>query len=86
MFIPGMKLSQKYYFEIVQPIINQYFPGLKYSAGLIDYGSDVLGYDTKVSQDHQWGPRLSLFLSEEDICTVGDKLDKVLSEKLPSSF
>jgi hypothetical protein len=86
MFIPGIELSQKYYFEIVQPIISQYFPGLKYSAGLIDYGSDVLGYDTKVSQDHQWGPRLSLFLSEEDICSVGDKLDKVLSEKLPSSF
>lgn len=86
MFIPGMELSKKYYFEVVQPIIGQYFPELKYTAGLIDYGSDVLGYDTTTSQDHQWGPRLSVFISEEDICTVGEKLDKVLSEKLPSSF
>lgn len=86
MFIPGMELSRKYYIEIVEPIISKSFPSLKYTAGLIDYGSDVLGYDTKVSQDHQWGPRLSIFLSEEDICEVGEKLDRVLSEKLPPTF
>ena len=86
MFIPGMELSKKFYIEAVEPIINESFPSLKYTAGLIDYGSDVLGYDTEVSQDHQWGPRLSIFLSEEDLCVVGEKLDKVLSEKLPPTF
>jgi hypothetical protein len=86
MFIPGMELSRKFYSEAVEPIIRNSFPSLKYAAGLIDYGSDVLGYDTKVSQDHQWGPRLSLFLSEEDISGVGGKLDNVLSENLPATF
>ncbi len=81
-----MELSRKFYTEAVEPIIRKAFPNLKYTAGLIDYGSDVLGYDTNVSQDHQWGPRLSIFLSEEDICVVSEKLDKVLSEKLPPTF
>ena len=53
--------------EYAKPIIDEYFPNLQYSAGLIGYGSDVLGYDDEVSRDHMWGPRFYMFLSDNDI-------------------
>lgn len=65
-FIPGLELSKSFYKEAVKPILETQFSGLRYSAASIGYGSDVLGFDTPVSTDHEWGPRLLLFLSEED--------------------
>lgn len=85
-FIPGMELNKRFYTEVVKPIIQSSFPSLRYSAGLIDYGSDVLGYDTAVSMDHQWGPRFSIFLSPDDIEKTGSALDSLLSERLPPLF
>ena len=85
-FIPGMELSRRFYGEVVKPLVEPDFPGLAYTAGLIDYGSDVLGFDTDVSVDHQWGPRLSLFLKPDDIADIGPRLDKMLGSRLPVEF
>ena len=64
-FIPGLKLSELFYRNAVKPILNAEFPKLMYAAARIDYGSEVLGFDTPLSIDHDWGPRLQLFLSEK---------------------
>ena len=56
-FIKGMELCEKFFDDCAKTIIEDNFPDLKYSAGLIGYGSDVLGYDDIVSTDHMWGPR-----------------------------
>lgn len=85
-FIPGLKLSELFYIEVVKPILESEFPNLKYSAGLIDSGSEVLGYDTLQSTDHNWGPRMLLFLSENDYMRNKDKLWTVLSKRLPYNF
>lgn len=85
-FIPGKELSRRFYHEAVKPVIENLMPGLVYSAGLIDYGSDVLGYDDEVSRDHQWGPRLSIFLSPDDMTACSERIDVELSEKLPRQF
>jgi len=63
-FISGLELNRAYYGEVVRPILQNYAPDLAYSAALIGYGSDVLGYDTAISTDHEWGPRLLLFFDE----------------------
>ncbi len=55
-FIPGLQLSELYYQEAVRPILEAAFPRLVYSASLIGPGSEVLGYDTPQSMDHDWGP------------------------------
>lgn len=55
-FIEGLKLSEIFFFEAVQPILTTHFPGLPYSAARLDYGSEVLGFDTPQSRDHHWGP------------------------------
>lgn len=85
-FIPGLKLSELFYHEAVKPIVETDFPGLNYSAALIGYGSDVLGYDTEMSIDHNWGPRLLLFLAEADYPLFHSPLDQSLREKLPVQF
>ena len=85
-FIPGLKLSELFYIEVVKPILEVEFSNLKYSAGLIGSGSEVLGYDTLQSTDHNWGPRMLLFLSENDYMKNKDKLWTVLSNRLPYNF
>ena len=85
-FIPGLELSHCFYKEAVKPIIEEHFSGLKYSAALIGYGSDVLGFDDPISTDHEWGPRLLLFLSEEDYKKYEAAIDETLSRKLPYTF
>lgn len=85
-FIPGLQLSEMFYQEAVRPILERNFPGLSHSAGLIGYGSDVLGYDTPVSRDHMWGPRLILFLPEDDFGNKKLAVDLTLRNQLPVRF
>src|SRR4051794_30286141 len=85
-FIPGLELSELFYLEAVKPVLEVDFPGVQYSAALIGPGSEVLGYDTPVSTDHHWGPRLLLFLREEDYGQYAARIDRALSEKLPYTF
>lgn len=85
-FIPGLELNRLFYLEAVRPLLARAYPGLVYSAALLGYGSDVLGFDTAQSTDHNWGPRLQLFLSEEDHGRLRDPLDRTLSEELPLTF
>lgn len=85
-FVPGLRLSAAYFAEVVQPLLAREFPGLVYSAGLLGYGSDVLGFDTPVSMDHEWGPRMLLFLDGESLTQSKHKIDTVLRHQLPTTF
>lgn len=84
-FIPGIELCRRFYEEAVHPLFEQYFPALPYAAALIGHGSDVLGFDTKMSMDHDWGPRLQLFLREQDIALY-TAIDEILRTHLPHAF
>lgn len=84
-FIKGLELCENFFNECAKPIIDKYFPDLQYSAGLIGYGSDVLGYDDKVSCDHMWGPRFYMFLCEKDI-EKKDEIFNKLAENLPYTY
>lgn len=83
--IKGMELCEGFFNDCAKSIIENNFPELIYSAGLIGYGSDVLGYDDAVSTDHMWGPRFYLFLSREDI-SKKEKIFQVLSKNLPYTY
>jgi hypothetical protein len=85
-FVPGLKLSRLFYRKAVKPILDRHFPGLRYSATLIGYGSEVLGFDTPLSRDHHWGPRMLLFLSEEDAPKLRERIDETLGKNLPYEF
>jgi hypothetical protein len=85
-FLPGVRLSQLFFEEAVQPILAAEFPDVAYSAALIGPGSEVLGFDTPMSVDHDWGPRLLLFLDEADLASVGGKITEALGERLPYHY
>ncbi|GDX40038.1 hypothetical protein LBMAG21_03300 [Armatimonadota bacterium] len=85
-FIPGLELSRLFYQEVVAPLLSQKYPNLKFSAALIGSGSEVLGFDTPMSSDHDWGPRALLFLSEEDYAAYQGEIDTLFRKELPAEF
>jgi hypothetical protein len=85
-FIPGLQLCRLFFDEAVQPIVDSTFPELKYSAALVGNGSEVLGFDTVMSTDHDWGPRVMLFLNEADHARFADEIRQELTTRLPISF
>jgi hypothetical protein len=85
-FTSGLELNRAFYREAVAPILAAHFPHLRYSAGLIGYGSDVLGYDSERSTDHAWGPRLQMFVEESADRDLLQKLSDVLTSHLPTEF
>ncbi len=85
-FVPGIKLSEAFYREAVRPIVDTHFPNLLYSAALVGSGSEVLGFDTPMSSDHHWGPRVMLFLVEADYAQYKQTVHNVLANELPFSF
>jgi hypothetical protein len=84
-FIPGLILNKRFFFEIIKPLIESAFPDLNYSAALIGYGSDVLGYDNPTSMDHNWGPRCQIFLDENSL-ELKEQLAELFRQNLPFSF
>jgi hypothetical protein len=82
-FLPGIELSRVLYEEAVQPILRDHYPGLRYAAARVGSGSEVLGFDTARSADHEWGPRLQLFLTPGDHARHGEDIRRLLAQRLP---
>jgi hypothetical protein len=84
-FIPGLELAGAFFAEAVRPRLDEAFPGLSYAAALLGPGSEVLGYDSARSVDHDWGPRLQLFLGPGD-AGRGAEITAMLASRLPAAF
>lgn len=61
-FVPSRELNAGFYEEVLRPQLT----GKTHSAGLLGWGSDVLGFDTSRSTDHGWGPRVLVFTEDGD--------------------
>jgi hypothetical protein len=85
-FIKGLELSRLFYEEAVRPALAAEFPRLRYAAALLGSGSEVLGFDTEMSADHGWGPRVDLLLAEDDFDAARDAVRETLTRKLPHRF
>src|SRR5438046_9787670 len=85
-FVPGLRLAGEFYADAVRPLLDQAFPGLGYAAALIGAGSEVLGFDSERSTDHDWGPRLLMFLEDEEAERLGMVVDEMLGRRLPEVF
>jgi hypothetical protein len=84
-FVSGQELSRRFYEEQVRPVLAADFPALRYSAALLGRGSEVLGYDDEMSRDHNWEPRVLLFLPNDQAGQQG-ALEQVLGQALPPRF
>ncbi len=85
-FVPGLELARLFYAEQVGPLLGAAFPGLPYSAALVGWGSDVLGFDSPRSTDHNWGPRLLVFLADDAGPARADDVSALLDGRLPAEF
>ncbi|MFC4592527.1 DUF4037 domain-containing protein [Sphaerisporangium corydalis] len=73
-FVPGRELSREFYTEVVQPIIGE----VPHGAALIGPGSEVLAFDTARSTDHDWGPRVLVFVEPSLAAGLSARLDAAL--------
>ena len=85
-FVPGLDLARDFYATVVRPLLDDGFPGLAYAAALLGPGSDVAGFDTERSTDHDWGPRLQVFLTDNDAGHQAAAVTAMLESGLPESF
>lgn len=85
-FVRGLELARRFYWEAVRPILGEAIPGLPHSAALLGPGSEVLGYDTEMSTDHSWGPRVLLFVEERRLAECRSDVSRTLGERLPREF
>lgn len=84
-FVTGHQLSRALYEEVVAPLMEEMFPDVPYAAALMGSGSDVLGYDTERSMDHDWGPRLNVILNDDDVERLRDDMLDLVERRLPET-
>jgi hypothetical protein len=84
-FLPGAELGARFYAEAVRPLLEAEFPGLPHAAAHVGSGSDVLGYDTPMSRDHDWGPAVTLFVRDSD-ADLAPAVRSMLTDRLPGVF
>ena len=70
-YIPGLQLAREFCAAVVRPLLEERFPRVPYAAALLGPGSEVAGLDSQRSTDHDWGPRLQVFLTGGDAGQAG---------------
>lgn len=82
----GIELSRRFYNDVVRPWLSETAPDLRHAAALSFYGSELLGFDDETSRDHNWGPRVQLFVSPEAFAQHARPLVDAFAVAAPSHF
>jgi hypothetical protein len=77
-FLSARELSQRFHADVIRPLLGS----TPYAAGLLGWGSDVLGFDTERSTDHGWGPRLQVFVDAGEV----DRVKTLVEQGLPDEY
>jgi hypothetical protein len=84
--ISGIELSRRFHDEVVAPWLKRAFPHLRHAAALIGAGSELLGFDDAMSRDHDWGPRVLIFVGEADFAAHAEALVDGFAAVAPADF
>lgn len=86
--ITGIELSEKFYRNCVLPILEKIEPALiqQHAAGLVGAGSEVIGFDDSYSRDHDWAPRLVIFVPEEQRKAISQRIFDIVCAEIPDRF
>lgn len=79
----GLDLSKKYFNELVYPLIGENFPQLKgrLAYGLVGEGSECYGLDDDLSKDHDFYPRLMVWMEDSDYKNYGKPIKNLLAKE-----
>ncbi|MDR3294776.1 MAG: DUF4037 domain-containing protein [Clostridiales Family XIII bacterium] len=83
----GIDLSRAYYEAYGKDMIAEKFPAYRdrIAVGLAGEGSECLGFDDEISQDHDFGAGFCMWLTDEDEAEIGVSL-RLAYESLPQEF
>lgn len=82
----GIELSRRFYTDVVAPFLDAAAPGLRHAAAITGYGSELLGFDDETSKDHNWGPRVHVYLSQADFNVQARLLLDAFAAAAPETF
>ncbi|MGW6196842.1 DUF4037 domain-containing protein [Kribbella sp. NPDC055110] len=77
-FRQAAEVADGFHAEVIAPLVGE----VAYAAGLLGWGSDVLGYDTARSTDHGWGPRLVVLVDADEV----ERVRKAVDDGLPDEY
>lgn len=81
-FVPGLDLSRAMAREL-EPRLRGAFHGLPIALAFVGPGSDVMGFDTQRSMDHDWGPRVALIVPDGQVDTIRQEFNEQIDQLLP---
>jgi hypothetical protein len=64
--VKGLEESREFYRSELAPRLR----GIPHAAARIGAGSEVLGFDTERSRDHDWGPFVQIFVTDPAVVAV----------------
>ena len=85
--IKGLELSKRYFYDIVLPEFEKKLNDILSlcAFGLVGEGSECYGYDDELSQDHDFGPSVCIWLRKDDYLKYKNKINEVL-KILPKTY
>ena len=85
--IKGLELSKRYFYDIVLPEFEKSLKDILplCAFGLVGEGSECYGYDDELSQDHDFGPSVCIWLRKDDYLKYKDKINEIL-KTLPKTY
>lgn len=84
-FVPGRTLAADLYREALAPALV----GVPHAAGLLGPGSEVAGFDTVRSTDHDWGPRAQVFVRPDRLAQARALVERAVPSHVrgwPTAF
>lgn len=72
----GMQLARDYWLAYVKPMLDERYAEFapRIAVGLVGHGSECYGFDDALSRDHDFGPRLCMWLTASDYARIGEQL------------
>lgn len=83
----GLQLARDFWLACGKPMLEERYPEYagRIAAGLVGPGSECFGFDDALSEDHDFGARFCLWLTDDDYARIGERLQHDY-EALPREF
>jgi hypothetical protein len=83
--VKGLELARGFFRDVVFPAFKEKAPGSLSSMafGLAGPGSECYGFDDEISRDHDWGPRVCIWIPEQLYREQGERLQRLYDDLDP---